>query len=333
MTFEFELSKNPRDTWDKEILTSDFPEVLQTTMFADLIETRGNEVGYVSIYENGELLGNCLIEILTGKIATWNYGPVIHSANIKFENEIIIQLFGFLKKRGFTAIENIKTNKRFLQQDPFIEDMSLFSRIGESPFIDIRPNNEDILHSFDRSVRKNVNKCLRSGVEILIAEDTSFLEPYMKMLTWFRASRNFTMPPFYPNSTTMKLFNTSTSSMGIALAKYNGDFIAGMGFVAFGNLMTELAMATSSEYEKLKLPINELLKIKAIEFYKNKGIEFYDLAGGEKNPSDAKKQSILNFKRKFASGYASFGIIDRKILAPGWYSTALKRKLFNYFRN
>lgn len=329
MTLEFELSYNPTRTWDNEILNNEFPEIFQTSKYGEFIQYSGKRAGYVTIYDNGNLIGNCLIEISKEKICSWVYGPIIKSEFIDRQEEIIIQLFDFLSKNGLIAVENAKTQKDFTGKRTLEKKEGIYTRIGESPFIDIRPEMDEILSSFDRSVRKNANKCTRNGVEILLYEDNTLLEPYLEMLSWFRMNRNFGMPSFFPNSQTMELFNSPITSMGIALAKYEDKFLAGMGFVTIGSIMTEIAMATSKEYESAKLPINDFIKVKAIEFYKSKGVEIYDLAGGEKNPSDPKKQSILTFKQKFASNNASFGLIDRKILSPRWYLKAVTRKI-NY---
>jgi hypothetical protein len=329
MTLEFELSYNPSSTWDNEILNNEFPEIFQTSKYGEFIQNSGKRSGYITIYDNGNLVGNCLIEISKEKICSWAYGPIIKSELIDRQEEIIIQLFGFLRRNGFIAVEKAKTQKDFTGKRTLEKKAGLYSRIGESPYIDIRPEMEEILSSFDRSVRKNVNKCLRNGVEILLYEDTSLLEPYLEMLSWFRLNRNFGMPSFFPNAQTMGLFNSPITSMGIALAKYDNKYLAGMGFVTIGNMMTEIAMATSKDYELARLPINDFIKVKAIEFYKSKGIELYDLAGGEKNPTDPKKLSILTFKQKFASNNAPFAMIDRKILSPRWYIKAFNRKI-NY---
>jgi lipid II:glycine glycyltransferase (peptidoglycan interpeptide bridge formation enzyme) len=327
MTFKFDLSNRPRDTWDSEILAYEVPEVCQTSLYGELILKSGKTPGFISIYQNGDLIGNCLVESSNEKIATWLYGPLIKSEKVNKQEEIIKELLLFLKKIGMTAVENAKTQKYFDPKITFNEKSDIYSRIGGSPFIDVRPDMNEIMNSFDRSVRKNVNKCERNGVEIIISEEITLIEPYLEMLSWFRSSRNFGMPAFFPNTYTMKMFNSRITSMGIALAKFDGDFLAGMGFVTIGSIMTELAMASSYKYEAAKLPVNDYLKVKAIEFYKQKGITLYDLAGGEKNPSDPKKLSITQFKQKFATGTASYGMIDRKILSYTWYTTAVKRKI------
>jgi hypothetical protein len=327
MAYEFEISYQPRTTWDNEILDYEFPEIYQTSLFGELILKSGKTPGFISIFANGKLVGNCLIEISNEKIATWSYGPLIKSEKANSQEEIIDRLQFFLKQSGIISIENVKTRKYFNRNTAFNERAGIYSRIGESPYIDIRPGMEELLHSFDRSVRKNVNKCERTGVEIVISENTDLLEPYMEMLSWFRSSRNFGMPSFFPHNDTIKMFNTSITSMGIALAKFEGHFLSGMGFVTIGNTMTELAMATSKEFETAKLPVNDYLKVKAIEFYKQKGITLYDLAGGEKNPTDPKKKSILVYKQKFATGSAPYGMIDRKILTAFWYPIAVRRKI------
>lgn len=331
MKFHFEISNQSTPNWDNEILKYDSPEICQTSFFGEYIQKSGGQPAYISIYENGDLIGNCLVNITRDRICTWSYGPMISTDRTTLQEEIIVQLFDFLRKNDIVAIENIKTQKHFNTNVSFDENEKIYSGIGESPYIDIRPGMDEILGSFDRSVRKNINKCLRNGIEVLISEDATLLEPYLEMLSTFRLSRSFDMPSFFPNTDTMRIFNTPLSSMGIALARYEGQYLAGMGFITFGSTMTELAMATSKDYESVKLPVNELIKVKAIEHYKDKGMQVYDLAGGKKDPTDPKKISILKYKLKFASNTASFGMIDRKILKSVWYFQATQRKIKNVF--
>jgi hypothetical protein len=333
MQFNFELSDQPPNNWDTEILDCNFPEILQTSLFGEFLINSGKHPKYISIFENEKLVGQCLIQVINHKIVTWNYGPIMKTSLDYCLEDVIFALIKFLKNCGFAAIENIKTHKLFTHNTELNEQSDIYSRIGGSPFINIGPNLKEVLNTFDRSVRKNVNKCERNGVEVIISDDTSLLEPYTEMLTWFRASRNFGMPTFFPNNETMKLFNSSMTSMGIALAKFEGRYIAGIGFVTIGKIMTELGIVTSSDYQSVNLPVNEFLKIKAIEYYQQKNIEIYDLAGGAKKPTDPKKQNILKFKQKFTQTNATYGIIDRKVLSAAWYPFAVKRKIQFFSQN
>lgn len=333
MTIEFELSNHANSEWDKSILNNSTPEFCQTSIFGKFLNRIGAEVNFLLIYDRGELVGNCLLEVKKEKIASWRYGPKIRIDRIDDEEAILMQMFRFLQNSKFKAIEQTQTAKNFPDEGHFNENSTFFSRIGSSPYIDIRPDMDKLLHNFDRSVHKNVNKCIRAGVDIKISETNELVGTYLDLLTWFRENRNFDLPFLHPNEETMKLFNNSITNMGIALAYLNGRAIAGMGFIRIGKIMTELAIATSHDYESLKLPANDFLKIKAIEFYKDKGIEFYDLAGGEKNPNDSKKKNILKYKMKFATGSTPYGFIDRKILSINWFPYAVKRKLIYIFKN
>jgi hypothetical protein len=327
MIYEFELTNQPRATWDLEILGFEFPEIFQTSIYGEFIEYTGKTPGYISIYKDGGLIGNCLIETSNERIATWAYGPLINSNFVLDQEKIIRELFSFLKTRGVIAIENAKTRKYFDPLITFNENSDLYSRIGGSPYIDMQPGSEEIMNSFDRSVRKNINKCVRAGAEVIFSEDTTLLEPYTEMLGWFRSSRDFGLPLLHPNSDTLKIFNTSLSTMGLALVKLGDKFLAGIGYVTFGKMMVGIAMAPSKENLVAKLPVNDFLFVKAVEHYKQRGIRILDLAGGEKNPVDPKKFNIVLYKQQFTSKSASYGMIDRKILSNTWYVNAIKRKI------
>lgn len=329
MKFEFEISNTPRASWDNEILAYESNEICQTSMYGEFIQNAGMSPAYISIYKDGGLIGNCLAEISKQKIAKWFFGPLLKAEVSNLQEEIISELFAFLKKNSIIAIENTKTQKYFTSQTSFYEDSRIYSKIGESPFVNIQMDMQSLINSFDRSVRKNINKCESNGVEITISDKNELVEPYIELLSQFRSERNFSMPPLFPNNETMRIFNTTFTSMRIAIAKHEGQILAGMGFVTCGNTMTEIAMATSEFYKIKNFPVNDYLKVKAIEFFKEFGIKIYDLTGGERNHVNHQKRGIVDFKKKFANGYATYGMIDRKVLSPLWYPSAILRK-FNY---
>jgi lipid II:glycine glycyltransferase (peptidoglycan interpeptide bridge formation enzyme) len=178
----------------------------------------------------------------------------------------------------------------------------------------LEQNLDGINRSFDSSVRKNIRKCNEAGVTVEITNDASSIPIYLEMLSSFRKSRGFPLPPFHPNFMSMKLFSREHTSMDIAFASVNGTPIAAMGYVTFGKIVTEIAVAESEEFFRLKLSVNDLIKVKAIETYKLRGMKYYDVTGGKKYTEDPKEQNINKFKRKFGKRLAEFQRIEHQYI-------------------
>jgi hypothetical protein len=310
--FEFYDCSNVPD-WDAELLEYDLPHVFQSSSFAEnfpnLVGRQRYYPKYIYICDSGAVIGQCLIGLSRRKTIQWYFGPVVKDEYHACYNDIVEQLIGHLQLQGVLALDYAST-QIFYERNVYSDNDSLYSHIGETCFVDLGLDCDEIYGSFDSSVRKNVRKCNRAGVTVDITNDPSVIPVYLEMLSSFRRSRGFPMPPFYPNMTTMKLHSRAHTSMAIAFASVDGLVVSAMGYVTFGKLVTEIAAAQSAEYLRLKLPVNDLIKVRAIEHYKSLGMKYYDITGGKKYTEDPKERNINKFKRKFGIRLAEFGMIQ-----------------------
>jgi len=339
--FDFFDCSNPSD-WDNELLEYGCPHVYQSSAFAeqypDLTGSSKYHPRYLYISDSGVVIGQCLIGVSKRKTVQWLYGPVVKDSHLDCYDSIVMQMMGDLQKQGILGVDFASTQV-FYDKKIYSENPKSYSYIGETCFVDLERNIEDIFKSFDRSVRKNIRKCKDAGVTVEITNDISIVPLYLEMLSNFRKRFGFQLPPFHPDASSMTLFSRENTSMDIALARADGLPVAAMGYVTFGKLVTEIAAAESEDYRRLKLPANDFIKVKAIETYKSRGIKYYDITGGMKFTKDPKEQGINKFKRKFGKQLAEFQCINQKYiqansLAHNVHVGILKaRRRFNKYTN
>lgn len=318
--------------WDAELLTYNCAHPFQTTVFSEYCQRLGNTSHYIHIEYDGEKIGQCVILVNQENIATWFYGPVVRpNSSIKYD-DVLTQLLHYTRKIGVIGVENIRTQISY--EAPYDNrNMALYSEICETPFIDLKPPIETIYRSFAHSARKNIRKCRDAGVDVVITNDISKIDPYIEMLSSHRKRLGYPMPYFYPNHETMKLFLREYILMEIALASIKGIYLAGLGFVVFGNIVIEVGVGQSDAYFQMKMPAQDLIKAEAVERYRKLGVQYYDLSGVKKHPLTDKEENIRRFKLKFSKNIGEYATINRHIISPLKYVHAKLIQKFNQFLN
>jgi hypothetical protein len=308
-----------------------YPNIYQSNSFYRFLKSNPyfysnpGRQSHIIILSGREQIGRLLISMDdSGLQASWQSGPIVRKDYQQVYGEIFHKMIIFLKKVGIKKIHSGTTQIFYDSAKEILYPKDSLSFEGETVVVDLRQDSSSIFKSFDRSVIKNIQKCLKVGVSVkfINSPNNSEFNIYTDLLTKFRNRLGFPLPPFYPNETTMKLFNSEGYSMNIGLGIFNHKILCAMGYVSFGNIVTEIAAVRADEYENVNLPINDLMKITAIEKFKNEGMDYYDITGGRKNPSDTKEQSINRFKRKFSNELRSYGYIWEK---------PLKKSLWNIF--
>jgi hypothetical protein len=287
---------------------------MQSTGYAEWLQRQGYTPNYFHIIYDSEMIGQCSILINQNNVGTWSYGPVLRDSCPLNYSDVVSELLQYLEKMGVIGVENVTTQVMY-NGSCYEANNALYSEIRETPFVDLQRNIEETYRLFDRSVRKNVRKCETAGVDVFITNDPSALDPYLEMLSSHRSRLGLAMPPFYPNHETKRMFSRPYSSMDLALASINGKYLAGLGFIVFGKIVIEVAVAQSDAYLETNLPAHDLIKVRAVETYGKQGVKYYDLMGVKKRPSNQKEQNIRRFKLKFSKSLAEFATINDRGLA------------------
>jgi lipid II:glycine glycyltransferase (peptidoglycan interpeptide bridge formation enzyme) len=197
----------------------------------------------------------------------------------------------------------------------------------ETPVIDLRRPAEARFRSFDASVRKNVRKCERAGMTVELTADLDAVAEYAALVKEYRQRMSLPLPPLFPQVRLASLFDASSSRMFVALARVDGEAIAGLGFLMFGRVMFELGAAQGPTYAERKLPAHDVIKVAAAEYGAKAGAAFYDLAGVRREPGSEKEANIRRFKLKFTQRCAGFSVIRNRMLSPFGQAGRAVRKL------
>ena len=319
MKITVEIGKDPA-LWDAQLLEFRYAHPFQTTSFADWMALKGDIPLYLRFFGGDQLIGLCLVLKTKNKNAYCLYGPVVKEGFDQVYPEIIDKMFSSLKKNGVLSIESGSTQLNYASSGETKNLPAGFrTEEGESPFVDLRKDIDDIFREFDPAVRKNIRKCKENGMQILFDNQGEYLPAYLDLLEEFRSGRGFALPPFYPNTDSLKIFNRSPLTMELAMAWVNDRFLSGLGYVVFGKVVVPIALAEAEDYRNSKLPANYYLFSEAMTRYQAQGVEIFDITGGRKEPADSKKENIHRFKRQFSKNQAEFLIFPRTVLSPEWY--------------
>jgi lipid II:glycine glycyltransferase (peptidoglycan interpeptide bridge formation enzyme) len=139
--------------------------------------------------------------------------------------------------------------------------------------------------------------------------EKSELSKYLELLKENRKRMGFAMPPVYPNSILWKHLGEK-GYLKVLLAELDGKPLAGLGFLCFNGLITEIAVAQSQQAIDKKVEASEAIKWHIIKWGHENGFKTYDLAGVKPESKDPKDISMYFFKEKFGG---------RLVTAPTYY--------------
>ncbi len=303
--------------WDSELLGYGLVSPMQSSAFIDLMKLRGFEPAYFYLRAGGETIGQVCVGLDRHGFAVWYYGPVVKAGRPLCYNAAFRLLIEELRNEGAACIENATTCARYHggalgEPEKYFH---IYNEIIDTPYIDLGRSSDELFASFDRAVRKNIRKCDREGAKVEFGKSPGLLETYLEMLKYHRAELGFDMPPFYPDGTSVELFDRPGTEMLVAVASVDDTPLAGLGYVRFGGLLIEIAVAQSPEFRDFGLPLHDLIKVRAMDYFRDRGAVVYDLMGAKKEPATEKESNIRRFKMKFTDRTADIGIVERKVLS------------------
>jgi hypothetical protein len=310
----FQSVSNTGD-WDSRLLRYPLAHPYQSTAYGDHHAAKGSRSEYTEIYRDDERVGMCLALVEPDGTANWHRGPIV-SPSVEAEyGEILAGFADFLSRKGVVCIRDATT--RFCPQKDFYRaNWPKLSGEYEAPYVDLASDFATLEKGFDRSLRKNLRKCDEAGVTVGFRDDEASIQGYEDMLRFHRESQGFGMPDVYPNSRSMRLFNRPGISMEVAMASVDGELLAGLGYIRFGEVVIEVGSAQSRAYHERKLPAYEMIKVEAIRRYGGMGLRIYDLMGIKRDPADEKEANIRRFKLKFTDTIGEYGHIGLEVLNP-----------------
>lgn len=319
--------------------------IFQTSRWACLAQRlNGAEPFYITVEENGRTIARCLV-LKAGKFGdlvrqsrsfsfllplfnrgfaavSWLNGPLVHDETQMEATRPI-----------FEAIEEVAAEQRAMSIGFTAHPTATFGGLPQvllargyrssrvaTYLVDLDSDFEQKMH---RSVRKNVRACLRRGVEVVIVADDE-LPAYYQMLNGFREAAGlsgFSLADFL-------LHHEVLAEHRILFgARYEGQFIAGLGVLTGNGQLIECEAATDMICFEQKLFANDLIKLEIMRWGRQNEYRLFDLAGVAIEPRDDKAAGIRRFKEKFGGEYVEYDRFEKDLSRIRGSALAWARRL------
>jgi len=317
--------------WDIAVASTPCGGLFQTTDWANLLRAlRGAEPLYVTVDEDGRAVARCLIikqglfsdvlrrsqrlqfllPVVHRALATfsWLHGPTLHAGQ---EAETAVAIYDAIerlaRKEGVMSIDfTSHPTMQVRGLEPLLVDRGYEARTVATYLVDLQT---DYVAKMHRSVGKNARKCLREGVEIVVVQEED-LPQYYRLVSDFRQAsgmQGFSMEHFLMHQKVLG------ECRRLFAARFEGQFIAGLGVLAYNGLLIECEAATSSVCFERKLFANDLIKLEIMDWGKAQGFRLFDLAGVAVKPKDEKAAGIRKFKKKFGGYYVEYTSFNKRV--------------------
>lgn len=310
------------DGWDQMWRGSGLGGIYQTNRWAQLaISLRRAQATYIRVEKNGTQVAQCLLikeGIFSDRLRRSALSPVllpvfgkclqtVYCLNgpIFFEtptSDVVEALVETAEEIATDAIElsfNPQRPLAYQVSDFQWQEMGYAQRRHATYVVDLQQDFEKNCH---RSVRKNVRKCRELGVTIKEVERDQYLEFY-QLIDQFRKASGLNSFPFNHFVAHIEALGCHKSSF---VAELDGKMIAGLGVLAFNDLLIEVEAATSPVCREQRVHAHDLLKMDIMHRGRQKGSRFFDLAGVAIQPKNEPEEGIKRFKSKFGGQYLEY---------------------------
>lgn len=175
--------------WETFLLAQPMPSFLQSWNTKTMNERLGHKALALGMYDQGVLVGVCLIDAVRAKRGNYlyaAYGPVLTEWKAEYIQALVEYLSAYAKKGSF----------HFLRFAPFVEDSQkireLFASCGfkTSPIhvlaetvwlLDIRPSEDDLMKGMRKTTRNLVRRAVKEQVKVQFSSDPQALEQFIAM--------------------------------------------------------------------------------------------------------------------------------------------------------
>jgi len=181
---------------------------------------------------------------------------------------------------------------------PLSEDVPV-ERVSSVIVLDLNQSQEKIWSGYGRNNRKNINKAIREGVDVLIEETPVHFADFNRIYQ-HTLERNRAGEFYYFDNRFFQHIHRELRGHFVYAHAYKGDSIVSSELLLFNNAYLHSFLGGTLE-QYFPLRPNNLLKHRVILWAKNKGIRYFLLGGGR-----SKDDGIFRYKRSFAPD----GVLD-----------------------
>jgi len=273
-------------------------DFLQSGYWAEIDEAVNNRVALIARASSrvAALVSHAVGE---GGTLTCLHGPVIaDSRDLAGASMLLAEIDSIAREHACTDVRVVGRPPRSHVPPDALTDAFVAAGYRATPWftsvVGLRADDETLLASFDRSVRKAVRRCEREGVSVRRCEDLEALERDF-MGAYGAATGGVDLERA---RTVFALDRARHYAYYVAVAS-DGVVLATLGTYRFGGVVTEIMSVRTPAAQASGVPAQDLLHWEVMRRHRDLGDEWFDLAGFAHSPQSSKEEGIRRFKQKW----------------------------------
>ncbi len=318
---------NPLDYpgWDELVLSTKNYSFFHSSNWARVLhESYGYRPLYYTVLKNGKL--NILIpfmevkSILTGRrVVSLPFSdycePIVNETN--YFHEFFEYLIKYGREAGWKSIE-IRDGNNFTKETPFA---SYYVHT-----LDLSKNTEQIFSGFQDSVKRNIKKGSKEGVEVDISNSPESIRKFYSLNCATRRKHGLPPQPYYFFKKVYKHIIAQYSGLA-ALASYKKNVIAGAIYFHFGDKAIYKYGASDENYQALRP--NNLIMWEAIRWFSQNG--YKSLSFGRTDPEN---EGLRRFKKGWGTTeaiikYYKYDVVKGAFVHKSPQLSKVQKKIFS----
>ncbi len=289
--------------WDNSLAANPAGNFLQSFSFGDFHEKLGNKVWRLGILDSERILSFAQVIKIKTKLGSFLYlpwGPILERSE---EIESLLEELRQISNKEETAFVRLEPRVEITNwQNYNLKPSSSYTQPNCSLFLDLTKSLDELKKDLSESTRYNIGWVERKGVKVEISNDLNEIEIFLDLLkeTASRQGFNLHQNADYNRKQFLSFAQNNFAKLFItrAPAELGGQPLAGAIVIYFGDTVTYLHAASSSQQQKLRA--SYLMQWKIIEDAKNLGAKKYDFWGVA--PTDKTNEDwagVTAFKKSF----------------------------------
>lgn len=315
--------------WDRAASGSPDANVFQSTGWARYLAASGAVRHVWAEDEDGRPAGLLVVQKIAGtprgalrrilaargSAYTWRHGPlVLGGAPAPTLAALLGEVDAAARREGVGAVERV-TPPLTAPADAYERAYAERGYAGQRAatiLVELQQPRDLLWRGLHPSARKAVARCRRQGVTIRRLAPDEPLDRYLEVLRETRARLGLPMPPTYPCDSIREAFRDTAARCEVFVAEQDGRMLGGLGVLAFGTVVHEIAVAQSGDALERHLYTGDAIKWAVIEWARQAGFRSYDLGGIDLAPADPKAAGIRRFKEKWGGRTVEYPRYDRE---------------------
>jgi lipid II:glycine glycyltransferase (peptidoglycan interpeptide bridge formation enzyme) len=286
---------------DSFISKQKYSQFLQSSLWGDFQKELGNRIWQIGVEEDGLEASALVIEKKLPFNLTYLYmprGPII-SDQAEDKDKFVKLLLKGVRDISIKTAKRQEVFFRFETLEKFdLENVNSVKSIqpANTLVLDLNKTEEELLAEMHQKTRYNIRLAKKKGVKIEKIEDKEKAMDIFRGLIKETSARDKFTP--HSDGYYQKMLKALDKNVCLWVAKYENKVLAANIIVNFGDTVTYLHGASSSEQRNLMAP--HLLQWEQIKWAKENSYQIYDFWGI--SDSDPRWSGFTRFKKGF-SGY------------------------------